>query len=263
MRSDARSRTGVGLAEALAPAVAAADQPGEETLLYLLAAVLEQPLHEVADARPRGRGGGDEFLVEDHVVHAGQSLATDRVRPRQAEKAGVVQRLVPGGLPGPIFVGRRRRRESGVVVARASHAGGYGTRLLRVNQRSPSSPPMPRAASTRSRFGPMPPSTSVENNARRRKTCARHSHVLPMPPCTWIAVSHTERAERAQNALAAEQAAERVSRATRPPPRLRAVRCCATLPWRRGRRQASAARPGRTRWPRRTACAPWRTRWRG
>ena len=34
-----------------------------------------------------------------------------------------------------------------------------------------------------------------------------HSHVLPMPPCTWIAVSHTVRAARAQYALATRPAA--------------------------------------------------------
>ena len=34
-----------------------------------------------------------------------------------------------------------------------------------------------------------------------------HSHVLPMPPCTWTAVSHTVRAARAQYALATRPAA--------------------------------------------------------
>ena len=34
-----------------------------------------------------------------------------------------------------------------------------------------------------------------------------HSHVLPMPPCTWIAVSHTVRALRAAYALATAAAA--------------------------------------------------------
>ena len=34
-----------------------------------------------------------------------------------------------------------------------------------------------------------------------------HSHVLPIPPCTWIAVSHTVRAARAQYALATRPAA--------------------------------------------------------
>ena len=34
-----------------------------------------------------------------------------------------------------------------------------------------------------------------------------HSHVLPMPPCTWMAVSHTVRALRAAYALATAAAA--------------------------------------------------------
>ena len=37
-----------------------------------------------------------------------------------------------------------------------------------------------------------------------------HSHVLPMPPCTCTAVSHTVRAARAQYALATRPAATRV-----------------------------------------------------
>jgi hypothetical protein len=42
----------------------------------------------------------------------------------------------------------------------------------------------------------------VEASTRRRYTCARHSHVLPMPPCTWIAVSQTVRAASWQYTLA-------------------------------------------------------------
>ncbi len=34
-----------------------------------------------------------------------------------------------------------------------------------------------------------------------------HSHVLPIPPCTWIAVSQTARAAREQYAFAAAAAA--------------------------------------------------------
>ena len=37
-----------------------------------------------------------------------------------------------------------------------------------------------------------------------------HSHVLPMPPCTCTAVSHTVRAARAQYALATRPGGERV-----------------------------------------------------
>ena len=59
-------------------------------------------------------------------------------------------------------------------------------------------PPIPWWARTRPRLVPAPPSTSVAKRARRRYTWARHSQVLPMPPWTWMAVSHTERADRAQ-----------------------------------------------------------------
>ena len=38
-----------------------------------------------------------------------------------------------------------------------------------------------------------------------------HSHVLPIPPCTCTAVSHTVRAARAQYALATRPAAQRVA----------------------------------------------------
>ena len=35
-----------------------------------------------------------------------------------------------------------------------------------------------------------------------------HSHVFPMPPCTWMAVSHTSRAAPAQYAFATAAAAK-------------------------------------------------------
>ena len=176
--------SGVGLAEALTPALAAAHQSGQEAALHVSVPVPQEPLHQVAHARARWRAGCDQLLVEDDLVHAGQAVPTDLGRPGQAEEAGVVERLVPGGLAGPVLVRRRGRGESGVVLAAARRAAGGGTRAPRGNQRSPSSPPMPRAASTRARLGPTPPSTSVERRARRRKTWARHSQVLPMPPCT-------------------------------------------------------------------------------
>ena len=59
---------GVGLAEPLAPPVAAVDDAGEEPLLDLVAAVLEDALDQVAEARP-GRGAGrGQLLVDDHLV---------------------------------------------------------------------------------------------------------------------------------------------------------------------------------------------------
>jgi hypothetical protein len=39
---------------------------------------------------------------------------------------------------------------------------------------------------------------SAEWIALRKNTCARQSQVLPMPPCTWITVSHAPSAARAQ-----------------------------------------------------------------
>ena len=48
----------------------------------------------------------------------------------------------------------------------------------------------------------------MERKARRRWTWARHSHVLPMPPCTWMEVSHTDRAALAHQALACAAAAK-------------------------------------------------------
>ena len=110
----------------------------------------------------------------------------------------------------------------------------------------------------------MPPSTSIESSARRRCTWARHSQVLPMPPCTWMAVSHTDRAARAHQALASAAGGQRLGRRRgRRRPRRRGGRCCARPPSRRARRRAGAARPGRSRPAARTAAARRRSRWRG
>ena len=68
---------GVGFAEALAPALAAVDDPRQEPPTDVVAAVLEDPLHEVAEARARRGAGGGQLVVEDHVVDGGQLLAAD------------------------------------------------------------------------------------------------------------------------------------------------------------------------------------------
>jgi hypothetical protein len=84
-------------------------------LLDVVVAVLEDPLDEIAEARTRRRAGGGELLVEDHVVDARQLVSADVLRPRQAEEAGLVERLVPRGLTAPVVVIGRRRRQSRVV----------------------------------------------------------------------------------------------------------------------------------------------------
>ena len=188
---------GVGLAEALAPAVAAVDDAGQEPAPDVVVAVLEDALHQVAEARPGRGAGGGQLVVEDDLVDGGQLVAADVLRPRHGEEPGVVERLVPAGGAGPVVVGRRRRRQPRVVVAQPGAQPATGSRPRRESHRSPRQPPIPRWASTRARLGPAPPNTSLESRARRRCTCARHSHVLPMPPCTWMAVSHTDRAARA------------------------------------------------------------------
>jgi hypothetical protein len=107
---------GVGFAEALAPALAAADEAGEEALLYRLAGVRRDPLDEVPEARARRRAGGGELLVEDDVEDRGQVVAAEAGGPGEAEEARVVQRGVPLRLPGPVLVVGRGDRQTRVVL---------------------------------------------------------------------------------------------------------------------------------------------------
>ena len=145
---------------------------------------------------------------------------------------------------------------SGQPGADALPERGFLGRVIEVHGRTPSR----RRASAR-RWWPSSPSSALDNNARRRYTCTKHSQVLPIPPCTWIAVSHTVRAARAQYALATAPASQRLvrrQRVDRPRRVLRhADRALHAAP---GPRPAGAAPPGTSRWRRRTAGAPWRTR---
>ena len=59
---------GVRLAEPLTPTVAPVDDAGEEPALDLLAAVLEDALDQIAQARARWRPGRGQLLVDDDLV---------------------------------------------------------------------------------------------------------------------------------------------------------------------------------------------------
>ena len=106
----------VGLAEALAPTFAPADQAGKEAVLDRVTAVRRDPLDEVAEARTRRRARGGELLVEDDVEDRGQIVTAEAGGPGESEEAGVVERGVPLRLPGPVLVVGRRDRQTGVVL---------------------------------------------------------------------------------------------------------------------------------------------------
>ena len=116
VRSDGEVGAGVGLAEALAPALLTADERREEAVLDRVAAVRADALHEVAEARARRRAGRGELVVEDDVEDGRQLVAAVALRPAQAEEAGVVERGVPLGLARPVLVVGGRRGEAGVVL---------------------------------------------------------------------------------------------------------------------------------------------------
>src|SRR5581483_4750806 len=120
-----------GLAETLAPPVAPVDQPGEEALLDLLGAVVHETLDQVAEAGPRRGPGPGQLLVEDDVVHRGQFVAADGAGPGKPEEAGVVERLVPGGLAGPVLVGGRGGGQTWIVVGQPLPQAGAEGRLFR------------------------------------------------------------------------------------------------------------------------------------
>jgi hypothetical protein len=107
---------GVRLAEALAPAVAAADQAGQKALLDCLAGMRRDPLDQVSEARARRCVGGRELLVEDDVEDRWQVVATEAGGPGEAEEARIVQRRVPLGLPRPVLVVGRGDRQTRIVV---------------------------------------------------------------------------------------------------------------------------------------------------
>jgi len=96
--------SGVGLAEALAPTLATADQPGQEALLDRFAGVRRDPLDEIAEARARWRPGRGEFLVEDDVEDRGQVVPPEPGRPGEPEEARVIERRVPFRLARPVLV---------------------------------------------------------------------------------------------------------------------------------------------------------------
>src|SRR5207244_1162585 len=92
----------------LAPALLSIDQTGEESVLDRLAAMRGDPLHEVTEARTRGRTRGGELVVHDDVEDRGQVVTAETRGPAQSEEAGVVDGGVPSGLPGPVLVFGRR-----------------------------------------------------------------------------------------------------------------------------------------------------------
>src|SRR5262249_15641154 len=135
---------------------------------HVLAAVPEDALHEVADAGPGRRARAGELLVDDHVVHARQLLPADTSRPRQPEEPGVVERLMPGRLPGPVLVGGRRRGQAGIAAPAPPPAGAPEPPPRRPSQQSPCLPLIPLSSRTRPRLGPPPPRTSIDSGPRRR-----------------------------------------------------------------------------------------------
>ena len=91
--------------------------PGRKPCLHVVAPVLEDPLDQVAEARPGRRPGRGQFLVDDDVVHGsavpGHRCPSGQVR---AEEPAVVERAVPRRLAGPVLVVGRRRRQPRVVL---------------------------------------------------------------------------------------------------------------------------------------------------
>ena len=107
---------GIGLAEALAPTFAPADQSGKVALLDRVAPVRRDALHEIAEARTRRRARGRDLFVEDDVEHRRQVVTAEARRPAQPEEARVEERGVPLGLARPVLVVGRRRRQAGIVL---------------------------------------------------------------------------------------------------------------------------------------------------
>src|SRR6185369_10207524 len=122
----------------------------------------------------------------------------------------VVERGVPVGLASPVLVVGGRRGEAGVVVGEPGLEPGpelgFLGRVEIVHQRAPAATPRRSRSSWRS-CSPSSPNHCDDRSARRTWRWTMHSHVLPIPPCTWIAVSPTVRAARVQYALATRPAA--------------------------------------------------------
>src|SRR5262249_26468201 len=87
-----------------------------EALLDGGAAVRRDAVHQVSEARPWGRAGGGELLVEDDVEDRGKVMTAEAGRPGEAEKAGVVEGGVPLRLSRPVLVVGRRDRQPRIVL---------------------------------------------------------------------------------------------------------------------------------------------------
>ena len=134
---------GVGLAEALAPAVAPVDDAGQE------------PAARCRRCRARGcpaRGSRDSGAGVRRRRRARRRRSRRRWsaargrrsrRPREPEEAGVVERPVPRRLPAPVVVVGGRRRQSRIVRRQPGAEPRAGTPPPPARQRSPSPSPMP------------------------------------------------------------------------------------------------------------------------
>ena len=131
-------RAGVGLAEALAPPVAPVDDAGQEPLLDVVVAVLEDALDQVAEARPRRRAGARP--APRRGSRRRRSAAPGR-RSRAATTCRRSRRRTATGATRPCRPSTRRRstRWAGPGCwPRARRAAAAGTRPRRASHRSPS-----------------------------------------------------------------------------------------------------------------------------
>ena len=113
--------------------------PGQEALLDVLAAVLEDALDEVAEARPGRRAGRRQLLVEDHVVDARQPVAADR-RSATTCRRSRRRRATGARRPGRPSSRRRSTRPAARGCWSRSHVAQprSGTPPRRASHRSPS-----------------------------------------------------------------------------------------------------------------------------
>ena len=166
---------GVGLAEALAPALAAADQAGQEALLDRLAAVRRDPLHEVSEARAGRRAGGGELLVEDDVEdrRAGRDRRSGRARRARRSRRRRARCATPPA--GPSTRRRSKRRADPGCCRRSRRAGATGTPLPPASHESPRVTPR----RVRSSWRAAQPSSAEPLGGEQRAAQVDVDHAVP------------------------------------------------------------------------------------